>query len=434
MKIGLADKVLQIHYFGEKLLVKTNDGIIPLNKQASFIVDLLFQRGSCTVDEITAELMKTYKIETNNLDPVKKIILSFVQGESLSKLLFDLSGAPREKTILQSGQPGRYIPYVLNVEITNVCNLNCFHCYKQANDGKPVFMDTERLHELFLFLNSNNLSVTLTGGECTLHPNFSRMVDLANNYARVDIVTNGLDLYSIPDETIKRLNLIGISLYGTSNEMYFKNTGIRNGLDKLERTIEKLKGIGKEFIISIVLDKEKIANMEEYVKLAVKFGAMNFQIGLPCRAGRLRNLNHDNEIWFISNDEKKAAYRKLRVYQKQYANHIKILDWERTVYETKVSYNDLWNPANFYPPHCMKCGAGTSQWSISEQFVFKPCSFLPDFFGESLDISQFKRYVEGEYLVNWELVMKQFETDCSEIGERAGDYCNRMVDFLYDER
>lgn len=432
--IALSKKIIQIHYFGNKCLVKTEDGLIPLNEYCSFIIKSIYDLPR-EIDGITSLFIEKFKV-CASFEDVRTLIHHYIYSFEHSKQLFcEYDGFCEDflSTPLISGDSDRYVPYLFNIELTNTCNLNCLHCYKEANCSNPIYIDLHKLEELFLFLNSKNLSITLTGGEPTTHKSFEKIVDLCSKFGNVDVVTNGLLLKSISSTTLKKLNLISVSLYGIDDLTYEVNTGIKNGFYSLSKATEYLRSIGKSFILSIVLDKEKIENLEEYIDVAIRLGANSFQIGLPFRSGKLIEESNDNEKWILTKEEKRIAYRKIRELKKN-NNKIQILDWERDVYEKKHSFDDPNNPSNFYITHCMKCGAGTTQWSISEDFNFRPCNILSGELAGKISFESFKDYVDGKNIIDWIKYMNKYrEIYSKKYGLELSDCCERLTDFI-DEK
>lgn len=429
--ITLSNDIEQIHYFGKKCMVKTQSGLVPLNEHISFLVKYTHLKKATTIDDMTVAFLKEFSV-AGEYEDVKRLISNFVYSVNKTQQLFreqNENDIAVNNPIKVSGIEGRYVPYLLNIELTNKCNLNCTHCYKEANCHKINNIDLDDLSLLFSFLDSSNLSVTLTGGEPTLHPKFEKVVELCSEFGTVDLVTNGLNLKSVSSKVIRMINLIGISLYGTDDNTYKINTGIENGFSLLKESIEYLHSIKKDFIITIVLDKEKIQNLDLYIEAATQFGATSLQIGLPSKMGKLMTKNNKNEIWDLTEADKKYAYRRIREYQKK-GTKTKILEWQREVYEKNFEFEDPNNPSNFYETHYMKCGAGTTQWSVSEKFKFRPCNLLCNDFAQELMFQSFKDYVEGLYIINWIDYMKDYETKYSQSGYQLSDCCKRMTDFL----
>ncbi len=85
----------------------------------------------------------------------------------------------------------------LNIELTNGCNLRCIHCYGMFGNSKSdiQFIDKEKLINLIPQLNLLNCkSVSFTGGESTLHPDFLEIIEeFIKNGFEISIFTNGFN-------------------------------------------------------------------------------------------------------------------------------------------------------------------------------------------------------------------------------------------------
>jgi sulfatase maturation enzyme AslB (radical SAM superfamily) len=85
-------------------------------------------------------------------------------------------------------------PAIAFIEITNLCNLRCQHCYAWSGPTRPNEMTTERIIGLLdEFAEAGVLQVFLTGGEIFAHSDAIQII----NHARTkpfstQIFTNGL--------------------------------------------------------------------------------------------------------------------------------------------------------------------------------------------------------------------------------------------------
>jgi hypothetical protein len=75
-----------------------------------------------------------------------------------------------------------------NLMISRVCNLHCIFCFagqdapQAGGGGEMNFVSTETYEAQLDFLDRSGIDeVRLIGGEPTLHPNFSQLVDIARN-------------------------------------------------------------------------------------------------------------------------------------------------------------------------------------------------------------------------------------------------------------
>lgn len=85
-------------------------------------------------------------------------------------------------------------PAIVGIDIIKACNLSCEHCFIQSQSLPEQFPSVERLRELRDQLErARPLKVYLTGGEPTMHPSFSSVVDLfASNAYDLTVFTNGV--------------------------------------------------------------------------------------------------------------------------------------------------------------------------------------------------------------------------------------------------
>lgn len=186
----------------------------------------------------------------------------------------NLKEIDEKKTVLES------MPRRLVFELTNLCNLNCIMCGRNAKDFKPtVFsMDWFRYFEpMFDTIEE----VTLMGwGEPTMHPNFVEMLELIDKHsARKYFCTNGMRLDKLKDDLFKyHVDVFGVSVDGATPET---NNRIRRGsdLNKIEENLKEIVRIKKErglkypwinFVFCAM--KSNIHELPELVRLAARIG------------------------------------------------------------------------------------------------------------------------------------------------------------------
>ena len=104
------------------------------------------------------------------------------EGRSLTEMQkkntdLNLQEIAEHKTILQS------MPRRLVFELTNLCNLNCIMCGRNAADFKPTVFDMEWFRWFEPMFDSIE-EVTLMGwGEPTMHPHFKEMLEIIDKHA-----------------------------------------------------------------------------------------------------------------------------------------------------------------------------------------------------------------------------------------------------------
>lgn len=117
-----------------------------------------------------------------------------------------------------------------SLEITNVCNFNCKHCYnrKESNEEKNVYMNRERWSKLLNSLRSYGcLEVIISGGEPFCSPDIFYILDLLEKYRLpFSIQTNGSLCTQNVIQKLSQYNMLThlyVSVYGI-NDRDFKLT------------------------------------------------------------------------------------------------------------------------------------------------------------------------------------------------------------------
>lgn len=146
-----------------------------------------------------------------------------------------------KKTVLQS------LPRRLVFELTNLCNLNCVMCGRNAADFKPTIFDMEWFR-WFEPLFDTIEEVTLMGwGEPTMHPHFKEMLEIIDRHsARKYFCSNGMNLGKLKDAIFDyHVDVFALSLDGAT---YETNSQIRRGSDihLIRKNMEEILHIKQE--------------------------------------------------------------------------------------------------------------------------------------------------------------------------------------------
>ena len=98
-------------------------------------------------------------------------------------------------------------PYILDVHVSEHCNLNCVGCNHYSPLAKPAFCDLPSLKQSLSILKTRKVLgmfkyINLIGGEPLLNPDIVdvfRIVREAHPRIRIRLITNGLLLRKMPD-------------------------------------------------------------------------------------------------------------------------------------------------------------------------------------------------------------------------------------------
>jgi len=170
------------------------------------------------------------------------------------------------------------VPINGTFELTPFCNLDCKMCYihlRKEQLGSRKLLNVEQWKKLMdEAIQAGMLSVTLTGGECLVHPDFEEIyLYLESKGIRITILTNGLLL------TPERINFfkvhrpkgIQITLYGSSEDEYEAVTGSRC-FETVMTNIRYLANSGISYFIAITPNRFLLDGGERLVRLAHELG------------------------------------------------------------------------------------------------------------------------------------------------------------------
>ncbi len=171
------------------------------------------------------------------------------------------------------------VPLHLTLELTPFCNFKCVMCYirldkEQAQMQGKILSADEWLGIARQAKEMGTLSVSLTGGEPLLHPEFWRIYSELNKMGfLVSLLSNG----SLIDEAaIEKFKLYGmpytvkLTAYGASDETYKKTCGCSDGFTRLSKAVDLLKAAGAPLIMTSTIVRENACDLKEIYAFARK--------------------------------------------------------------------------------------------------------------------------------------------------------------------
>ena len=200
----------------------------------------------------------------------------------------ELTSLRQQNSILNKKEAGEQteilesFPRRLVFELTNVCNLNCVMCGRNAATFKPTYFDIAWLEKTKSVLDKIE-EVTLMGwGEPTIHPEFNRFLEWAHaNGLRKYFCTNGMRLDRLIDVIFDtQVDIIAVSIDGADAAT---NNRIRRGSD-FYKVIGNIQQITKRrnncpymnFVFTAM--KSNIDQLPSIVKLASEIGLQEVKV------------------------------------------------------------------------------------------------------------------------------------------------------------
>lgn len=177
--------------------------------------------------------------------------------------------AELNKTLTEKAS-SEMLPLNGTFELTPLCNFRCKMCYVRLDPSQMTNIGRERTTEEWISLGRQAadmgcLTLLLTGGEPFLRPDFKQIYEaLINMGFLVAIFTNAA---LITPEIVKWLSkippkFIRVTLYGASNETYYKVCGVQNGYEQATRGIELLLKAGLPVTMASTLINENESDLD----------------------------------------------------------------------------------------------------------------------------------------------------------------------------
>ena len=175
---------------------------------------------------------------------------------------------------------------LVTLELVGPCNLRCSYCLRSESMlyGKAAFLSRERVLKILTAIQRQwaPFSISLTGGEPTLHPEFGGIVaDIARLGLPMRLVTNGSRFDRVADDLLGlRGNLRGVafSLDGADREAHDRWRGA-GSFDRVMKAMMTARVKGLPFQVNVVLRRDTLPAMQPIVLLAARLGATGVDFG-----------------------------------------------------------------------------------------------------------------------------------------------------------
>lgn len=156
--------------------------------------------------------------------------------------LEDMPEGPIPQDVLEKHFAEHPTIFDLQMDITQACTERCIHCY--IPEYNPVFLPLAQIKKVIdEFREQGGIGLTLSGGECMMHPYFDEIVHYARSKDLIVGILSNLTLCT--DEKIKVLveaeATVQVSLYSMNPETHDAITKRPGSFVATKTAIEKLR-------------------------------------------------------------------------------------------------------------------------------------------------------------------------------------------------
>lgn len=207
---------------------------------------LLFFRGAFVQHlEASAVIKNIASIFSVPIDRVEKDFANFLN--SLKELSSPSKGGKGQASSLSDRNIYSYmaehqIPFSATIEIDDLCNLNCIHCYR--GERERTYWNKKNFEQCLSELhNLGTMHITLTGGEPLLHENIFDFIRVVEKFGFIlSLQSNATRKIRELVKSVRNIPLknIAISLYSVDERIHDSITGVPGSCKKTKKGIEYL--------------------------------------------------------------------------------------------------------------------------------------------------------------------------------------------------
>lgn len=241
---------------------------------------------------------------------------------------------------------------VLNLHITNQCNLFCKHCYNGKRNVK--FLTAEQVEYIIKnvleYFKAPIDRINLLGGEPTIHPDFLQILKICQTNAPiVGVSTNGKNImkYAL---AFRKEDKIQLSIETLDEKLadWYRGKGYYEHFCKIN---QQLNEIGIKPSVKMLLDKKVLPYLLPSLLKAVELGFTNLGFNRIVLSGNASDLDSE-----LSSDELMYAYKILLGFMVKYNIRIHVSDG--------IWYNYI--AEKFKLPNNVACAALNSTIAVIE--------------------------------------------------------------------
>ncbi len=283
--------------------------------------------------------------------------------------------------------------YSISWNLTKRCNLNCDHCYLDADFRGGFRTDELSTEECFRVVDqiaevNPNAFLILTGGEPLLRPDIYEIIRYAAvKKFMVVLGTNGTLINHANAKKIKEAGAhgVGISIDSMDPGKHNQFRGVEQAWEKSMDAFKVMNEVGIDFLIQMSVSDMNYKEIPDVVAFAEEIGAVAFNLYFLVCTGRGQG-NTD-----ISNAAYEEALKMLYEQQMKYKGRLMINSKCAPQYKRVVYEND---PDSVYTrTYSGGCPAATHYSRISPEGDLTPCPFIAESVG-NLKTDTFKNLWE----------------------------------------
>ena len=292
MKVHISDGVFVRHVADESVVWCPHTGGCIALRNAKQILDevprewrsiedivcAVATKFECAVDEVSegveiviAELIKQKFVEVNSATAGPHVVSGEI-NRNVEDSVFYQRDKDEGSTPLESFYARHGLPSELHIDLTDVCNEKCVHCYLPK--GRALFIDITIVFKVLKeFRDIQGLTVYVSGGECMLHKDLAMILRYARSLDLNIVILSNLTLCDAKMVALLKEikpQFVNVSLYSVTESIHDSITQIPGSCRKTKAAIDALQTAGVHVRIATPFLRENKGCVDELRAYAAK--------------------------------------------------------------------------------------------------------------------------------------------------------------------
>jgi radical SAM protein with 4Fe4S-binding SPASM domain len=204
----------------------------------------------------------------------------------------------------------------VSIEVTDLCNLNCVHCYNNYGIKQKDELTLKEIYTLIDELKRLGvLIIKLSGGEPLMHPDFFEIAHyIHDNSLQLDLFTNGTLITEEIAQKLKKLDFsnVSVSLDSLTPAIHDQFRGKKGAWKKTMEGINHLKKMGIPVTPAVSLSQLNMDDIRSLCRYFVENGFSTYKVQPVFATGRDTPLDIG-----ITPDEFEKAVKDILLLQKE---------------------------------------------------------------------------------------------------------------------
>jgi radical SAM protein with 4Fe4S-binding SPASM domain len=331
-------------------IVDSNTGVSkPISYELATILRLM--TGKNSVEEIASH------VPTDSPLDVKISFVMQIAEDLISKNIIEMHDCDDNERAFANPVPQERILRIMQLQITNQCNLLCDHCYADSDARGHRGLQTSQIKGLIdQFVDLGGSKLFITGGEALVRPDLEEIVAYAKQKCLfIYLNTNGFSVTREKAERLVRLGIraVNISVDGADAKTHDAFRRRRGSFERALNAVDAFKAQDIPVAIQTTLHKDNLDQGAEIFQISKSKDLANYYIVPMIPQGRAARYTE-----------------QIPSYAETYAAMLKV-EQARCV---KGGTEEC--PASHDPGPGQRCTAATAQIYVRADGACFPCTSL----------------------------------------------------------